>query len=238
MDYLALLRRIHTHLLPRTYVEIGVRGETSLAQALPETLKVGIDPCLRNREPVSPFVKYFALESDEFFLQNDLRTVLDGRPVDIAFINGMHLFDVALRDFMNLERFCSNESVVLIHDCYPAAREVASREPPPEFVQEIGWTGDVWKLIICLKQHRPDLGVSVVDSPPTGLGVITGLDPDSCVLRDRYSEICGTFVGLDYSALDNDKEEKLNVVPGRWDVVCKLLPTRVGESEPLYVHPF
>jgi hypothetical protein len=222
--YLALLRRIHRCLRPRTYVEIGVADGTSLAQAPAETLKVAIDPCIGSTQPASSSLKYFELESDKFFEQNDLRAVLNGRHVDIAFIDGMHLFEFALRDFMNLERFCSDDSVVLIHDCYPLNREMTTREPRPSG-EEIAWTGDVWKLIVCLKQYRPDLRVSVVDSPPTGLGIITGLDPDSSVLKDRYAEICATFVDLDYSVLDGRKEEELNLVPDTWDVVRSLLPS-------------
>jgi hypothetical protein len=229
LHYLALLKEIHGYLLPRTYVEIGVAGGRSLAQAPPATLKVAIDPCLANRQPSSPSEKYFGLESDTFFEQNDLRTVLDGQAVDIAFIDGMHQFEFVLRDFMNLERFCSKRSVILVHDCNPYRREVAAREPPPN-LHEVGWTGDVWKLIFCLKQYRPDLRVSVADSPPAGLAIVAGLDPGSSVLPRRYAEICGALLELDYSVLDSGKNEKLNVIPGSWDAVRPLLPsvTRSG----------
>jgi hypothetical protein len=195
---------------------------------LPETLAVGIDPILNSLQPVNPSAKFFPLTSDEFFEKHDLGVVLNGRPLDLAFIDGMHLFEFILRDFTNLERYCSRASVVLVHDCYPADREMATREPSPN-AQEAGWSGDVWKLIMCLKQYRPDLRVSVVDSPPTGLGVITGLDPYSSVLKDHYEEICGIFVDLDFSVLNSSKEEKLNFVPGGWDAVRKLLSSVSGE---------
>ena len=49
--------------------------------------------------------------------------------MDFAFIDGMHLFEFALRDFMNLERHCTPQSVIMVHDCYPTEREHAEREP-------------------------------------------------------------------------------------------------------------
>jgi len=86
----------------------------------------------------------------------------------------MHLFECALRDLRNLEHFCSEQSVVLVQDCYPANATIASRmrRDPRD-----AWAGDVWKLIICLKEYRPELHVSTIAVAPTGLGAIRGLDP-------------------------------------------------------------
>ena len=42
--YFDMLDRVHQHLLPRTYVEIGVNNGRSFALALPGTECVGIDP--------------------------------------------------------------------------------------------------------------------------------------------------------------------------------------------------
>jgi hypothetical protein len=225
LDYLALLKLIHDHLRPATYVEIGVQSGASFAQARADTLKVGIDPILPATQRSSSSEKYFAVESDAFFEQNDLRQVLGGQPLDLAFVDGMHLFEFVLRDFINLERFCAAESVILIHDCYPYNAEVASRTAPAN-MDEVGWTGDIWKLIVCLKRYRPDLRVSVADSPPAGLGIVTGLDPESSILRARATEICAALGELDYSYLDNRKDEELNVVSGTWEVVRSLLPSR------------
>jgi hypothetical protein len=224
LDYHQLLKLIHEHLRPRTYVEIGVQSGASFAQARAETLRVGIDPILPATQPSNSSEKYFAVESDTFFEQNDLREILGGQPVDIAFIDGMHLFEFALRDFINLERTCADESLILIHDCYPYNAEVASRTQPAN-MDEVGWTGDVWKLIVCLKRYRPDLRIAVAHSPPSGLGIVTGLDPESSVLGDRYKEICAALGELDYSYLDNRKDEELNVVSGTWDAVRAVLPS-------------
>jgi hypothetical protein len=223
-DHAALLRLIHTHLRPDTYVEIGVSTGYSFIQTLPSTLAIGIDP-QPETEPHRPGTRLFAMDSDEFFSRHDLRAELGGRSVDVAFIDGMHRFEYALRDFMNLERFCGDDATILIHDCYPNDRESSAREPVPGW-----WSGDVWKLIVCLKQYRPDLVISVVDCPPTGLGIVTNLDPTSTVLQDSYDELCEAFIDLDYAVLDEGKEEKLNRVANDWELVQTLLPSRAPSA--------
>jgi hypothetical protein len=66
----------------------------SLVRAGPGTLCVGIDPQPQvDREPVGTTIS--ALTSDEFFLTCDLRAALGGRPVDLAFIDGLHSFEFA-----------------------------------------------------------------------------------------------------------------------------------------------
>ena len=88
------------------------------------------DPEPRLARPPAANHKIFAQTSDAFFASHDLGSELGGVPVDLAFIDGMHHFEYALRDFTNLERFCTRVSVILIHDCYPFDRETAERIPP------------------------------------------------------------------------------------------------------------
>ena len=87
----------------------------------------------------------FELASDEFFAEHDLKSIL-GESVHLAFIDGMHLFEFALRDFINLERACSRDAVILINDCNPPDSVAAARERTTSF-----WTGDVWKLVLALR---------------------------------------------------------------------------------------
>ena len=51
------------------------------------------------------------------------------------------------------------------------------------------WTGDVYKLLGILGRHRPDLICLRVDTEPTGLLLVLGLDPGSDDPDDRYDEI-------------------------------------------------
>ena len=48
--------------------------------------------------------------SDDFFARPDAAEVLGGVPLDLAFIDGMHQFEYALRDFMHLEHWATPES--------------------------------------------------------------------------------------------------------------------------------
>jgi hypothetical protein len=211
---------IHARLLPRTYVEIGVNRGNSITLALPGTRVVGIDPEPRLRHPISRSTRIFPWASDTFFELWDLEEALGGRKVDLAFIDGMHLFEYALRDFANLERHCTPDSVIVLHDCLPANPRVAARKRPRR-----GWTGDVWKLAVCLRRYRADLQTTVLDVPASGLGVVRGLDPQSTVLHERRAEILRELLPLD---LDTPlgREAKRNRVPGDWETLRSVLPAR------------
>jgi hypothetical protein len=215
--YQELLGRIHRHLRPRTYLEIGVHAGRSLALALPETRAVAIDPEPRPFvEEVKCSLRLFETTSDDFFARQDLDELLGS--VDLAFIDGMHLFEFALRDFTNIERFVHRDSVVLIHDCNPIDEVTSRRERETKV-----WTGDVWKLIPILREYRPDLTVAVVNVSPSGLGVVTGLNSQSTALTDHYAEICKRFRPLGFEAIA-ERRETLNLVNKNWDVVRSLLP--------------
>jgi hypothetical protein len=224
-DYRELLNRVHCTLVPRTYAEIGLSEGRSFSLALPGTKAVGIDPTFRKftvYRPSTSDVRCYSMTSDDFFARHDLRRTLDGQPLDLAFIDGMHLFEYALRDFANLERCAGTRSIILLHDCNPATRLTASRERTPGHKL---WASDVWKVVACLKQERPDLDITVVDVAPTGLGIITNLDPSSRVLRENYSEIVAKYRFLDYTTLEHARADVLNLVPDDWSVVRSKLPS-------------
>jgi predicted O-methyltransferase YrrM len=210
--YRALLERLHERLRPRTYVEIGVRRGLSLGAAVPGTRMVGIDPEPEIGDPqVAQVASIFSETSDDFFRDHDLRAELGRLPVDLAFVDGMHLFEFALRDFANLERYARPGSVILVHDVLPEGPEMATRQ-----FKGMGWCGDVWKLVPCLRETRPDLQVTVIDTEPTGLALITTLDPFSTALRDRHDELVERYVPLDF--------ERLESIDDDWEAVAGLLP--------------
>jgi methyltransferase family protein len=216
--YLELLSRIHSHLCPRTYLEIGVADGKSIALARPETLVIGVDPQPKVARLLGPRTSICATTSDDYFATHDVHVDFGGLPIDLAFIDGMHHFEFALRDFINVERHCTPQSTILIHDCYPLNRLTAERD-----CRTLFWSGDIWRLILILRKYRPELSVHVIATAPTGLGVVRALDPASTVLAERMGEIVREFQALDYSVLDTDKAEKLSLYPNDWAEIKAIL---------------
>ena len=127
---------------------------------------------------------FFQMSSDKFFSRYR-PSELFGCPIDMAFLDGMHLLEFILRDFIQVEKHSRRNSLIIMHDCIPADANMTSR------IHELGtaWTGDVWKILLVLAKYRPDLKIQVLDLPPTGVVICTNLDPRSRVLEDTYHEI-------------------------------------------------
>ena len=216
-SYLATLPRLHAFLRPATYLEIGVFRGTSFRHVLPDTRAIGVDPAPQNTEPVPPNARVFVMTSDEFFATHDVRAEFGGQVVMLGFIDGMHQFEYALRDFINLERVAGPDSSILIHDCYPVHPTSAERVRCTGF-----WSGDIWRLILILKKYRPDLRTHTLALWPSGLGLVRGLNPASTVLADAYDAIVAEFMAVDYQVLDADKAGMLNLFPNDWDRIKTL----------------
>lgn len=222
-DYYTWLQRFHEWLKPASYVEIGLGHGRSLALAGPETLAVGIDPYqgfwerLNYVSPHRPGTLY-PLTSDDFFIKHDLQTIIGKDTFDLAFIDGLHLFEQVLKDFINLERFARKDSVVLIHDCLPIAPIVAERDRCTGF-----WTGDVWRIIPCLRTFRPDLTIATIPTKPSGLAVVTNLDATSTTLSDNYEDIIRYYLTL--SLPENVAERRIvcSVVTSDTERILKML---------------
>jgi hypothetical protein len=164
------LAGLHERLRPRTYLEVGVQHGWSIDLAIHSELAIGIDPepqvtAKRNQT-------IFTMTSDLFFDNTDV-TPLSARGIDMAFIDGMHLFEYALRDFQNIERYCHPQTVVLFDDVLPRNQHEARRMAPGEPVYG-DWTGDVWKVDKILRHYHPDLTYRLIDTQPTGLLAVTG----------------------------------------------------------------
>lgn len=189
-DYRQVLSWLHSYLSPKSYLEIGSFSGGSLALAKCPT--IAIDPEFKIAEDVigtKPELMLFQVGSDTFFANKDPKALF-GRTIDLAFLDGMHLFEFLLRDFINTERHCTANSIIALHDCLPLTGRMAARfaspEPQPNARFSDWWTGDVWKVVAILKQYRPDLKILCLNAPPTGLVICTNLSPESTVLKDRY----------------------------------------------------
>jgi predicted O-methyltransferase YrrM len=178
----ALLRGLHERLQPERYLEIGVFKGDSLTLA--RCVSVGVDPDFKVTRELHGTTHLYRTTSDEFFARDNPLAVFDGQPVDLAFIDGMHLAEFALRDFINVERHMAPGGVVVLDDALPRNALEAARDRRTD-----AWAGDVFKVVTVLREHRPDLAVVPVNTKPTGTVVVLGLDPGSTVLGERYDEL-------------------------------------------------
>lgn len=185
VPYLNTLEFLHRALSPINYLEIGIRQGKSLSLA--KCSSVGVDPNPGVSYQLAEYVRVVELASDEFFETHEDPILRD--EIDFAFIDGMHLFEYALRDFMNIERHAGPGTVVVIDDIFPNHIRQAQRERTTAF-----WTGDVWKLHEILNQYRPDLTIVPLDTHPTGLLLICGLNPKNEVLWEQYNPIITNFI--------------------------------------------
>jgi hypothetical protein len=200
VQYLKFLERYHAVAEPRSYFEIGTNTGRSLRLA--RCPKVAVDPkFILKFDPIgaSPSAHLFQITSDEFFKEYDLKAFLP-QGVDFAFLDGLHLFEYLLRDFINTEKYSHENSVIILHDCYPINEEITERvwNTPGRKIQQTRdwWAGDVWKLLPILREYRPDLEMQVLDCPPTGLVVLRGLNRNSTVLQESYEKIISKFAAM------------------------------------------
>jgi hypothetical protein len=201
MHYLELLDRLHAALQPGVYLEIGVDLGTSLA--LSRSRSVAIDPAPQLQPEAlegKPWVKLYQQASDEFFQTHNPDAVLEGYPLDFAFIDGLHEFAQVVRDLENVERWGHARTVAVIHDVIPDNAWTASRD-----FHEGGWTGDVWRIVPFLGEHRPDLDCRLIDVAPTGVFVVTNLNPDHSGMAETAAALDRDFPpdGPEYEALLN-----------------------------------
>jgi hypothetical protein len=180
-----LLRSLHETIEPRTYLETGVNRGASMA--LTRVPSIGVDPEFRVVSELQADVHLARTTSDEFFARARPLAHLPVPVVDLAFVDGMHLAEYALRDFLAIERFTLPTSVVVIDDMLPRTVEMANRQRTT-----LGWTGDVYKVADALRRLRPDLLVIDVDTHPTGTCVVLFPDARRDGVLEGYDEWVAT----------------------------------------------
>ena len=219
------LQGLHSVLRPRTYLEIGVNDGRSLA--LSRVPSIAVDPAFKITEPLCCDLELVKATSDDFFALPDPIAHFRGRGdrpgstqgsadppgdnadhrIDMAFIDGMHLFEFALRDFMNIEQHTHWGSVIVFDDMLPRNTDEAARDR-----HTVEWAGDVYKMIPVLARHRSDLVVIPVDTGPTGVLVVLGADPTNTVIRDHYDEIVAEWVVPDPQQIPPEILERVRAV--------------------------
>lgn len=185
-NYLDVLAAMHRQESPEWYLEIGTQTGRSLQLA--QCNSVAIDPeFVLKHDVLSGKRRLHMMQqtSDDFFASGFLGGI--GAGFDLAFLDGMHLYEFLLRDFMNTELHMKAEGKIVLHDCLPSTPQMAERDRSK--ARGRAWTGDVWKVIAILQRWRPDLSITIYDAAPTGLAVVENLDPTNNVLSQNYEQI-------------------------------------------------
>lgn len=222
--YQKWLSFFHDFIRPEGYIEIGVADGNSLQYVNPSTKAIGVDPAYVINKDIRSWSKLFKIESDQFFMDFDPKEELGHSLLDFAFIDGLHTFDQALKDFINIEKESHEKTVIVFHDIYPVDPISANRQRLTNF-----WLGDTWKVIPIIRKYRPELTVFTIPTYPSGLGVVTGLNPSSTVLETHFDEIVATYMTM----LDEDvmaPEQHLNVVQNDFQYVSDQLNVAWGQE--------
>lgn len=198
-SYLDVIDRLEAKLQPSLYLEIGSRSGTSLARR--SCSYIAIDPQFAIRANVfntATHQFFFQQTSDDFFASQFLER--QGWMPELAFIDGMHLFEFVLRDFLNCEARMAPHGAICLHDMAPFNADMTTRDL--SYIKRgAAWTGDVWKLLVALADLRPDLKIELLSARKTGLAVISNLAPGNRVLNDDLDDIVQRYQGLDFDAI-------------------------------------
>jgi hypothetical protein len=197
MDRHQFLTGLHGRYRPRNYLEIGINDGRGLARS--STRTIGVDPAFRITAELACDLKLVKATSDDFFARPDAISWFPEGVVDLTFIDGLHIFEFALRDFINAEKLGSPNSVVVFDDMLPRSVSEAARDRHTLF-----WAGDVFKVAQVLERYRPDLVVVPLDTTPTGLVVVVGLGPANTTLTEHYDEILAEYVADDPQVVPDD----------------------------------
>lgn len=186
-----LLKHLHALLQPRTYVEVGVNKGASLTLSRART--VAVDPFYAVEHEILCDLHLVRATSDEFFARRHPLAHFDEPLIDLAFLDGMHLAEYALRDLMHVERYCHAASVIVLDDMLPRTVQEAGRTRQGSSKRG-AWTGDVYKIVPALRELRPDLVCLEVDTRPTGTVVLMAPDAGATALHDAYDRLVAEFV--------------------------------------------
>jgi hypothetical protein len=197
LNYGYLLNAIHQYKSPDWYLEIGTNTGDSLRLA--HCKSISVDPEFlvdQNVIGAKPALHVFQQTSDDFFASKFVEFM--GIGLDFAFLDGLHLYEYTLRDFANAEKLMDPDGVILIHDVIPISYLASRRDWDRQ--KTTFWTGDVWKVVEILRTYRPDLDVRVLNAKPSGMAVITKLDPKNTVIDDKMDEIREIYDAKDLDA--------------------------------------
>lgn len=197
LRYTRFLSSLHASHLFDWYLEIGCRDGASFAPVRSKT--IAVDPFFRTEADIigpKPRLHIFQTTSDDFFAGGFLKA--NKIKLSFSFLDGLHQFEFLLRDFMNTEAASAAGGVIALHDCVPFNEEMSIRDHAARTTRS--WAGDVWKLLPILAEYRPDLKIEVLDCRPTGLVLVSNLNPRSTALKSAYAEILARYESVTLAA--------------------------------------
>ncbi len=205
-SHMAIIQKLLKTIKPKNYLEIGVQAGYSITMAKSIKRVIGVDPLNALEFNLPKNIKMFFMTSDDFFKKKNIEWILKGK-IEMAFIDGMHLFDYVIRDFINVEKHCKKNSIVILHYTIPLNEHSSQRT-----LVEGAWTGDVYKAVMILRKYRPDLKIFNFLTGGIGTCVIKNLDPKNKILKCNYDKIINEFMDMPYSCIENDMDEKLGII--------------------------
>jgi hypothetical protein len=154
----------------KSYLEIGVEtGATFNSLTFEE--KTAVDPSFRFN--TSNFAKdgvlFYEESSDIFFSRLEPKVKFD-----LAFIDGLHTFDQAYRDFCHCLNHAKRKSIIVLNDTIPCDRfsamrdatacveersRATSEERSPDL---LAWHGDTYKALLLIKLFHPYLDYATI----------------------------------------------------------------------------
>lgn len=198
----------------RSYLEIGVKAGSTFLK-IRTSDKIAVDPdfvidwkykvWMTLKNPANALAKYYQMTSDDFFDQH-ARRLFSGHKLDICLVDGMHEYAYALRDVNNALKYLDTEGVIFLHDCNPAtpAAAVSFKEWRERKYSGV-WNGDVWKVIVHLRQYPEILDAFVIDTD-YGIGVVRLKKNQALDLAPDPG-----IEALSYSYLSQDRDSVLHL---------------------------
>lgn len=185
----------------KKYLEIGVLTGKTIAR-VEARLKVGIDPEFKFhlldenlKRKIDADTVFLEMTSDEFFKINKTK-------FDVIFIDGLHLYEQAMKDTLNALNFLNKRGIIVLHDCNPRSEISGNRKRLAP-----GWSGDVWKVLYDLRENYSNSIRYFTLDIETGLGI---------VLKNTHSEFevkyRKEYLKLPYSILEKDRKDILHLV--------------------------
>jgi hypothetical protein len=177
------------NLQAKKYLEIGVNYGATFRN-VNAAYKVGVDPKFRFEiaDLRSESVVFFEGTSDEFFSQTT------GCKFDLIFIDGLHIFEQALRDFTNSFSLSHEKTVWVIDDTIPSdvysslrsyAKAVKFRGLSGS--DERSWHGDVYKVVMFIHDYLPSFNYATIKENG---------NPQTLVWKERRKEFLPLFSTL------------------------------------------